>query len=81
MRRFGGPDKEMRSISRADKLCRSNGVGMSVAIDLAIAEAEGTLAPEAHVCLLCKVKNCYEAPAMDGGRFDLFSIQDIFLIK
>jgi hypothetical protein len=21
---FGGPDKEMRSISRADKLCRSN---------------------------------------------------------
>jgi hypothetical protein len=23
-----GPDKEMRSISRADKLCRSNGVGM-----------------------------------------------------
>jgi hypothetical protein len=30
----------MRSISRADKLCRSNGVGMSEAIDLAIAEAE-----------------------------------------
>jgi hypothetical protein len=28
MQRFGGPDKEMRSISMADKLCRSNGVGM-----------------------------------------------------
>jgi hypothetical protein len=26
--RFGGPDKEMRSISRAGKLCWSNGVGM-----------------------------------------------------
>jgi hypothetical protein len=30
MRRFGGPDKEMRSISKADKLCRSNGVGMEL---------------------------------------------------
>jgi hypothetical protein len=28
MRRFVGPDKEMRSISRAGKLCRSFGVGM-----------------------------------------------------
>jgi hypothetical protein len=55
MRRFGGPDKEMRSISRADKLCWSNGVGMSVAIDLAIAEAEGPLGPEAHTDLLCAV--------------------------
>jgi hypothetical protein len=28
MRRFGGPNKEMRSIYRAGKMCRSNGVGM-----------------------------------------------------
>jgi hypothetical protein len=28
IRRFGGPDKEMRSISLSDKLCRSNGVEM-----------------------------------------------------
>jgi hypothetical protein len=26
--KFGGPNKEMRSISKADKLCRRNGVGM-----------------------------------------------------
>jgi hypothetical protein len=25
---IGGPNKEMRSISKAAKLCRSNGVGM-----------------------------------------------------
>jgi hypothetical protein len=28
LRRFGGPYKQMRSICRADKMCRSNGVGM-----------------------------------------------------
>jgi hypothetical protein len=56
MRRFGGPDKEMRSISRADKLCRNNGVGMSEANDLAIVEAEGPLGPEAHTDLLCAVQ-------------------------
>jgi hypothetical protein len=28
LRRFGGPNKEMRSISRAGKMCRNNGVGM-----------------------------------------------------
>jgi hypothetical protein len=59
MRRFGGPDKEMRSISRADKLCRNNGVGMSEANDLAIAEAEGPLGPVAHTDLLCAVFSAY----------------------
>jgi hypothetical protein len=52
MQRFDDPNKEMRSISRADKLCRSNGVGMSKANDLAITEAEGPLGPEAHTDLL-----------------------------
>jgi hypothetical protein len=33
--RFGGPDRKMRSIFRADKLWRRFGVGMSEAIDLA----------------------------------------------
>jgi hypothetical protein len=47
LRRFGGPNKEMHSISRADKLCRSNGVGMSEAIDLAVAEAEPPTGGEA----------------------------------
>ncbi|MHB9291286.1 putative DNA-3-methyladenine glycosylase II [Hollandina sp. SP2] len=28
LRRFGGPNKKTRSVSRADKLCRSNGVEM-----------------------------------------------------
>jgi hypothetical protein len=36
----------MRSISRADKLCRSNGVGTSEAIDLAVAEAEPPIGGE-----------------------------------
>jgi hypothetical protein len=35
MRRFGGPNKEMRSISRADKLWVAVCVGMSEANDLA----------------------------------------------
>jgi hypothetical protein len=56
MRRFGGPDKEMRSISRADKLCRSNVdrlCGQSESgngaqrNDLAIAEAEVSDAAQA----------------------------------
>jgi hypothetical protein len=73
MRRFGGPDKEMRSISRADKLCRSNGVGMSAANDLAVAEAEGPLGPEAHTGLLYEVKSCNEAHATDGGRLTIIA--------
>jgi hypothetical protein len=37
---FGGPKREMRSISRADKLWVERGMGMSVANDLAIVETE-----------------------------------------
>jgi hypothetical protein len=65
LRRFGGPDKEMRSISRADKLCRSNSVGMfrpkvcAQRNDLDIAEAEGPLGPEVLTDLLCAVERLY----------------------
>jgi hypothetical protein len=55
MRRFDGPDKEMRSISRADKLWVEGGVGMSIANDLADRNPEGALAPEAHTDLLYAV--------------------------
>jgi hypothetical protein len=55
MRRFASPNKGLRSKTRAGKLCRSNGVGMSVAIDLAIAEAEPPTGGEAHTVLLCAV--------------------------
>jgi hypothetical protein len=63
MRRFDSPDKGLRSKTRAGKLCRSNGVGMSVAIDLAVAEAEGPSGPEAHTVLLDEVKTYNEAPS------------------
>jgi hypothetical protein len=40
MRRFDSQNKETRSVSRAGKLWRSFGVGMSEAIDLTVAEVE-----------------------------------------
>jgi hypothetical protein len=51
MRWFGGPDKRLCSKRRADKLCRSNGVGMFPSYagarseTIAAAEAEGPLGP------------------------------------
>jgi hypothetical protein len=47
LRRFGRPNKQMRSICRVDKMCRSNGVGMSEANDLAVAKAESPTGGEA----------------------------------
>jgi hypothetical protein len=37
LRRFDRPNKQMRSICRAGKMWRSNGMGMSAANDLAVA--------------------------------------------
>jgi hypothetical protein len=44
---FASPDKGLRSKTRAGKMCRSFGVGMSEAIDLAKTEAKGATAPAA----------------------------------
>jgi hypothetical protein len=47
LRRFGGPNRKMRSIFRADKMWRRFCVGMSVAIDLAKPEPEPPTGDEA----------------------------------
>jgi hypothetical protein len=45
MRRFGSPDKEMRGISRADKLWVECDAGMSAANDLAARNPDGIFGP------------------------------------
>jgi hypothetical protein len=56
MRRFGGPNKGFGSKDQGRQTVpeqwRGNGAQRN---DLAIAEAEGALAPEAHTDLLCEM--------------------------
>jgi hypothetical protein len=47
LRRFGGPNKQMRSICRADKMWVEAGVGMSEANDLASRNPEPPTGGEA----------------------------------
>jgi hypothetical protein len=78
MRRFSGLNKEMCSISMADKLYRNNGMGEAKRNDRHCG-GRGAFMPRAYSPVM-RSKNCCEAPAADGGQtfyFDYFFLKNI----